>query len=373
MANGTYEEKQMGVVYTSDWDMLSSTILANVVCYDRLYFLRKKPTPKMPVFENTTIAKLFEYLFLAIGLTTDDFTIDATLNYIIPYGWLPGKTVDDTLGELARAGMCTVFVDRRDKIVVTVPYKQKAVGRVLSASTGANAQIKSVSQRQASYKAYTGVALNYFIYRKEEDTQLTLLSNQKLEATINEFKNVEFMSSPVLKVDKIKIDHLDKDITYLSVGAQSMDMSINSNVEVEDVDIEVHGISLAGTQQTITFVGGDETDRAQIKRLEVSSVLMQSQSVAKQYGNMINQIVTDINAYLSASLRGDLTFDIGDVYIFDDEKHKISQLPVYFTRITLNYSGALSCEVDCTNYNSLAIHNYAYIKPGFMVKVLKTE
>ena len=45
------------VYYTSDWDVASSTVVANLVCYDRLHFLRQQKAPKMPVFYNTTIAQ----------------------------------------------------------------------------------------------------------------------------------------------------------------------------------------------------------------------------------------------------------------------------------------------------------------------------
>ena len=80
---------------------------------------------------------------------------------------------------------------------------------------------------------------------------------------------------------------------------------------------------------------------------------MQTKEAAKEYGAVLNQIVTDPGAYLNAALRGDLTFDLGDVYVLDAPRSKIDQLPVYFTRITLNYNGALSCEVDCTKYDAL--------------------
>ena len=97
----------------------------------------------------------------------------------------------------------------------------------------------------------------------------------------------------------------------------------------------------------------DEDERPQKKRLSVSSQLLQLKSVANTYAAAINGIVTDPDAYLTASLRGDLTFDIGDVYLIDDERSSIDMLPVYLTRITLVFNGAISCEVACTNYNTL--------------------
>lgn len=111
--------------------------------------------------------------------------------------------------------------------------------------------------------------------------------------------------------------------------------------------------------------------RSQKKHLEVASELMQSKEAAKQFGSFLNQIVTDPNAYLTAALRGDLTFDVGDVYILDDPAHSISMLPVYFTRIQFNFSGALSCEVSCTSYDSLTVYTYSFIAPGMVVKKIR--
>jgi hypothetical protein len=81
--------------------------------------------------------------------------------------------------------------------------------------------------------------------------------------------------------------------------------------------------------------------------------MAQSIEVANQYGNSLKAIIKDPNAYLNLSLRGDLTFDVCDVYTINDPANLINMLPVYFTRITLKYNGALSCEVDCTNYNAI--------------------
>ena len=370
MANGTFEEFQMGVLYTSDWDVASSTVVANLVCYDRLHFLRQQKAPKMPVFYNTTIAQLFERLFLSLGLLAGDFIIDSALNYTIPYGWLPGETVEDVLRELTLAGMCVVYTDRYDRIVVTVPYVRKDFGRVLSASATGNAQIKAVSQLQASYKSYTGVNIRYNIYTRVDETLLATLSTQHLDPYMNEFMDIYFSAAPALQVDKIIAYEMPLDIAAMNVGANTADLFVNSAEELEDVDIQIYGKTLSSTSQLISFNVPNEG--AEKKRLDIHSVLMQTKEAAKEYGAVLNQIVTDPGAYLNASLRGDLTFDLGDVYVLDAPRSKIDQLPVYFTRITLNYNGALSCEVDCTKYDALAVYDYAYIMPGLFVRVLRT-
>ena len=370
MAGGTYEEFQMGVLYTSDWDVSSSTVVANLLCYDRLHFLRQEKVPKMPVFYNTTIAQLFERMFLALGLAPDEFIIDSALDYNIPYGWLPGETVDEVLQALTQAGMCSVYVDRYNRIVVTVPYTRKSFGRVLSASASGNAQIKTVSQLQASYKSYTGVNIRYNIYTQVAETLLATLSAQHLDPMMNEFLNIYFVSSPVLQVDKVMAYNMPLDIAAMNVGAGTADLFVNATEELDDVDIQIYGKTLSSTSQVISFSASDEG--AEKKRLDISSVLMQSKDAAKEYGVILNQIVTDPGAYLTASLRGDLTFDLGDIYVLDAPRNKIDQLPVYLTRITLNYNGALSCEVDCTKYNSLAVYDYAYLMPGLFVRVLRS-
>lgn len=373
MEDGSFEEFQMGVLYTSDWDVVSNAIIANVVCYDRLFFLRQQRAPKLPVLSNITIAQLFIELFLALGLTTSDFVIDSALNYNIPYGWLPGDTVDEVLCSLTQAGMCTVYVNRYDKIIVTVPYIRKPVGRILSANSTANAQIKTVTQTQASYKTYTGVDIKYNIYTPIEDSTLAILSNQHIDAFVNEFTDISFSITPVLAVTRVYMQNTEADIIAMSIGARNMDIFLNASKEAERADIHIFGKTLSSTQRTISFNSTIEADTSQKKRLEVSSELMQSKNAVKEYGKVLNQIITDPNAYLSASLRGDLTFDLGDVYVLDDIKHKINMLPVYFTRIILNYNGALSCEVDCTNYNTLTIYDYAFLMPGFYVKVIRNQ
>jgi hypothetical protein len=373
MANGSYEEKQMGVVYSSEWDVTSSTIIANVLCRDRLYFLAKKPLPKLPVFINTNIASLFKYLFSSLGLSAAEYIIDSTLDLAIPFGWLPGITVGDALAELTKTGICRVYVNRYNQIVVSAPYKQQLVGRLLSADCGPNMQIKTVSQQQSSYKAYTGVTVKYNNYIQKDDVLLATIPEQKLDANLNEFKDVAFSVKPVASVNRVIIQNTSMDISSLSVGASSMNLNINSTISSEKVEVRVYGKALYATEQTIDIAIADEASRDQVKHLEVESLLMQSKEAAKRYAASLNQIVTDPGAYLSASLRGDLTFDIGDVYVFDDPKHKINMLPVYFTRIQLDYSGGLTCEVDCTKYTSLAIYDYAYIGPGLTVKFLREK
>ncbi len=372
LADGSYEEKRMGTVYTSDWDVTSNEVTANLVCYDRLYFLRKKKVPKLPVFINTTVAKLFTYLFQALGLKPTEYIVDSALEYSIPYGWIPGTTVDEALQALTQAGMCTIYVDRYDRIVTALPYKRLIAGRILSAGITGNSQIKSINQLQAAYKAYTGVSIEYYNYSVENNATLALLSDQKLEVNANEFLNVAFTSSPALKVTGVYAKNTRTSISTMSAGATSMDITLTAAEASSSVDIEVVGNVLKGTTQSTSFTSGKETtERAQDNKLEMSSVLMQSTSVAKAYGNKLCQIITDEHAYITADLRGDLTFDIGDVYVFNDPRHDINEMPFYLTRIELNFNGALSCSVACTKYDSLAVYEYAYLGPGFSTKILK--
>jgi hypothetical protein len=353
IAPSIFEEIQMGVMYTDEWDTKSSDIFTALTCYDRIYFLNKKPLPNLPVFENTTIKELFTYLFTVLGLSSSEYDIDDELDRPVPFGWIPGETVQDALVELSIAGMCTVYVDRYDKIVVTVPYKDKTPGRVLSGSIESNGQVKFISQQQSAYKTYTGIDLEYYSYNKVENKLLFTLSNQTIETGPNDFKSIKYAASPVLHVTGIKIDDMPTDIKSLDIGAASMDMSIDSPGEQTGVRIAAYGTALEATKQTVSVSAVDEDERPQKKRLSVSSQLLQLKSVANTYATAINGIVTDPDAYLTASLRGDLTFDIGDVYFIDDERSSIDMLPVYLTRITLVFNGAISCEVACTNYNTL--------------------
>lgn len=368
----TYETIDMGSFYTGDWNVSSDDIFATMTCYDRLYTLYEMDTPKVCVVKNTSIGELFNILFLALGINSNDIIIDASIfNITVPYGWLPELKVKSTLGALCLAGACTVLVRRDNKIYVSAAYKDRDAVRRLRNTE----QVVSVSQPQNFYKAYAGVTVQYSPTSVETEVQSVASNNDMiLVAGENKIDSLSFSSNPVLTVTSISItDSTMQSIIPTAIGALAIDATIIANVS-NTADVEVFGYKLKQSTQKVTVDKiADIVPVLKDKRLTVESPLIQTEAIAKDYADILINIATDPAAYLTSSITGDPSIDLLDKVLIHPDRNADVLIPVVITRMTFTFNGGLQGTLECTKASALEKYMWAYMGPGFYTKATKKK
>lgn len=117
--NGEIEYKPLGVFYSDEWDIPQDSQWVKCTATDRLMRLQIKTYVGFPLVENVSLYEIAEDVLKKAGMTGEEYVISPKLkDIVVGMALLPKTTVWDALQEIAYAGLCKVFVDRLNRIVI---------------------------------------------------------------------------------------------------------------------------------------------------------------------------------------------------------------------------------------------------------------
>jgi hypothetical protein len=359
---GVFEYVPLGVFRTGDWSAPSGSVEATVTCYDRLYELGEKDVPMLPVRRNTTIYKMFEALFKALGLDSgDDYEIDISLNQRIVLGWLPKGKVRDALQVLAVAGNCNVTSSRHGQIAVRSNF---ASGEPVTVLTD-NDQVVTAENPQRYLDTYSAVKVAYKMPYLKKSTSLLKIESLAVPHGGITLQEIEFTSGPVATVDQVRlIGARHAKVNNIRFGAWSITIQIINTGSDETVTLEVTGRTVDMINST--YAAEDAASIAGIgrKELSIDNVLIQSLSVAKEYAASLLFYVNDPVVKFSLNIRGDPSLEVGDIINLQDITDKIGTVNVVPIRFTLDYDGALSAQMEARK--PIVPVDWVFVSPGLV-------
>lgn len=117
--NGEIKYEPLGVFYSDEWDIPQETQWVKCMATDRLMRLQIKTYVGFPLVDNVTLYEIAEDILERMGLTYEEYEITEKLkDFVVATALLPKTSGWDALQEIANAGLCKVFVDRDNRIVI---------------------------------------------------------------------------------------------------------------------------------------------------------------------------------------------------------------------------------------------------------------
>ncbi len=363
-----FEEIPLGVFRTTDWSTPSATLEATVVCEDLLYQLGQLNVPMLHVLQNTTIGGLFALLFTALGLTEDQYEIDAGLDQPVTIGWIPddsystvanttttsettnsvtGATtttpVLDALQALAVAGCCWVTCNRYGKIKVQSIFTPDTP--VTTWDQGS--MIDGADNPQKYLNIYSQVVVNYNMpYIQDSETVLEL-QNQVIPSGTTTLANLCFTDGPVINVDSVTLSGaVTSRITGIAWGAWTLTLTVENSGATETVDVVAIGEAVGLITATATATDAPTVALIGVKTLTVSCPLIQDQATATEYAATLLSFCKDPTVQFSVDTKGDPAVEVGDVIQLQDTIDKIGTVDVVPIRVQLDYDGGLTGHID---------------------------
>lgn len=116
---GEIEYKPLGVFYSDEWDIPQDSQWVKCTATDRLMRLQIKSYVGFPLVENVSLYEIAEDILQAMGMSPMEYQItDRLKDFVVGMALLPKTTGWDALQEIANAGLCKIFVDRENRIVI---------------------------------------------------------------------------------------------------------------------------------------------------------------------------------------------------------------------------------------------------------------
>lgn len=116
---GKIEYKPLGVFYSDEWDIPQDSQWVKCTATDRLMRLQIKTYVGFPLVENVSLYEIAEDIMTKMGVSSTEYQITERLkDFVVEMALLPKTTGWDALQEIANAGLCKVFIDRENRIVI---------------------------------------------------------------------------------------------------------------------------------------------------------------------------------------------------------------------------------------------------------------
>jgi len=346
--DGEQEEEieyvSMGEYRTSEWAVMSTDIIAEIVCYDRLYFIRTDRVDSFRTQFNTDMQALFEMTFESIGLESDEYNIDEELDDIsIKIGWIPEEPVIDVLHLLAEASRCYVFVDRDGKFRVR---KMGVEGDPVE-TIGQDNQIIQARVPVQYLDRASKVVTRWNIPRLASPE--IVVEDDSIEVPESDSVTVTRKTDegPVGLFTKIQVSGSeDIEVTVEEITAWEITVEItNNNSESEVVELFAEGRLVKSSAEEVETSDEDLIDRIGLKRLETENKLLQDREFVETYNSDLFNQVSDLQPNVVVDYRGNPAFELGDIITIDDPIEDIEEdMAVY--RHILTYDGVLRGEME---------------------------
>lgn len=104
-----------GVYYATYWGggySEGSHNLVNVTADDKLNTIGNYDLPELPAYSNVQAGDLIGNIMQAIGISSNDYTIDPAINKELPWGITPGNKVRDAFNNICQLLFARVIIDR---------------------------------------------------------------------------------------------------------------------------------------------------------------------------------------------------------------------------------------------------------------------
>lgn len=305
-----------GVFYTNSWRtpyIDGYNGLSVITACDRLQYLGNSLIPKLPIYAGVEIKDLIKNVFLALGLTEDEFAIDSSLNLNLLFGVTPGAKVRDFLNTVCQALIARVIIDR-DGVIRIIPA-DKSYGNYYVAREDV---IIDASAYYNTNNIYNKVKIIYDKIGSTSVETITTMRGVTLKPGLNKLQNIRF-SKKVLAITGIHIEAMSEKLEqgdFVSMNIDSwtsyqsgIDLNVNNwlSEDIPTESITIEGVVINSIEATVE-VPIEEADTKIGNTLEIRNEFIQDEEsatrIATQAADFLyrSSYMLELNTLLDASV-----------------------------------------------------------------------
>ena len=337
--NGEIEYTSLGIFYSDEWNISQDSQWVKCNAVDRLMRLQAKTYVGMPLSLETSLYDIAEDILLQLEFKTSEYEISEDLrDVIIPKAYVPKCSSWDALQEIANAGLCKVYVDRGDRIIIR---SEKAI------DTASNITINKGNM----FTFKSSVSLTEFANRIrveycdiEIDESLTeavsvplnMEANASLELTLDYTQDVAY-ATITSENSSVVLTDFKSGVNACTVTATNTDSSPQSTV------LSVTGYAIQVATKTLTIQDDDSVrDSGVTEYTHPASDLVQSHEHAEFIARTLLNKMQAGQGVVTTMWRGNPELQLGDEYHASDRFDEDNTLTCEFNKFT--YNGSLKQE-----------------------------
>ncbi len=337
--NGKIEYKPLGVFYSDEWDIPQDSQWVKCTATDRLMRLQIKSYLGFPLVENVSLYEIAEDVFTKVGLSPTEYKIsDKLKDFVVAMALLPKTTGWDALQEIANAGLCKIFVDRENRIVITCEEDITELS-----STEINPSNMFSHKSNMTLTEFSNcVSVDYSDISITDD--IIDVAELAIQLTPNEAKTLTLDYTSEIAYPTATISQKSVLITFFESGVNSCTCVVKNNTaSTQTAVLTISGNAIEINTQTVT--ARDEESIKQYGIVEYShptSELVQSKEKAEYMANLLLNKMKAGEGSITTTWRGDPTLEVGLAYDCTDRFGYKDRLLCEYNKFT--YDGGLKQE-----------------------------
>lgn len=246
--NGVVNYTPLGTFYSEEWKVSDDGRWVTCNAIDRLMRLQNNVYIGYLLDYNVSLYDIAIDIFTKAGIPSNKYEISTSLeDFEIPYALMPKMSVWDALQEIAYTGLCNIYIDRNDKIVIKSIDDTPTVSTIEVVRTNMFSYISNISLTEFANK----VSVDYAeVCPGEEaitaaETSITLGPLEELELIID--YTTEIQSAGVL------IDNTNITRESFESGTNACKVKFKNNVNsIQTAQITIYGPTYTINYKTIS-------------------------------------------------------------------------------------------------------------------------
>lgn len=291
-----------GSFYVTSWSGSFSDGYHNLVqisAQDALNAIGNKEVPALPVYANITIRTLIAYVMLGLGYTEDQYYVDPSLDYSLPYGLIAGTKVREFFNNICQLTLSRVTISKTGIIMFVPAYglSQNYNEIVLTPD-----ELGSLSNKNTSNIDYNEVVVKYLEMLGSSEETLLEDNSHSIDVGVTTITDLKF-SKKALAIKNVNVICGNRNRLSSVVYAayqNGIQVSIASTVQIDECKIVVRGIAASTKDREVkvpitnaSLVGG--------RPFEFDTQLMMEEKDANNLARDIVQYIENISKQISVS------------------------------------------------------------------------
>ena len=353
--DGTTEP--FGVYYTDDWDTKRANggyDTTNLNGKDFLDYIGNMEIPELDAFSSVEISSLLVAIFEGLGLTSEEYYIDPSLNLQLTFSVTKGAKVRDTLNSIANALIARVVVDRSGVVMVKPAFPE-----IPEELDTLNSQfVLDTTIAHNSDSQYNRVRLDYVALGIRESETLATLNSYNVVPGENNIDSIELPSN-TQGIDGVHItydvtsENYENMIDSISYTGYQGGISIGFNSLANEnfsADIVVSGRTSGATKKSI-YADVNTVNPVKVANLLIlTSEYIQSKAIAEQYINDVAEYLRKISATIKFNSLFSPSIETG-TYVNIENTIETLNGTYYLSNISFNFGESYSVNVTAIKMN----------------------
>lgn len=337
--NGEVVYTPLGTFYSDEWKIDDEGMWLKCTAVDKLMRLQNKTYVGLNIEYDMSLYDIAEDVLTKAGFNSNQYEISNSLrNIIIPNAFMPKDTIWNALQEIANAGLCKIYVDRNDKIVIRDELDIPLDSGITLSPSNTFSHKSNISLTEFANKVsveYCDVEILDDVVSVAETT-VTLNAEEEIVITLDYSHNAAYP-----QVESSNVNFLLSDI---ELGVNACTLKIKNTLGNRDsTTITVTGNSIDVTYKTIAASDDASVrDYGEFEYSHPSSELIQTYDLASRIASTILNKLKAGEGVITNKWRGSTDLTLGKHYKVIERNGNETDLVCEYNKIT--YDGGLTQE-----------------------------